>query len=284
MHISKALITAAGPDQHTLPLQRVVDQRGIERTALQLIIAEVLAAGVEEIGVVIQPGDEAAYRAAAGDDVERLVFLSQPQLRGYGDAVFRGQEFVGGEPFLHLVGDHLYLSRTDRPCAAQLIDVAKQHACAVSAVQATRENMLPFFGAIGGRAVPQQTGLYEVTAVVEKPSPTVAEQRLVIGGQRAGYYLCFFGMHVLTPGAMAALGKVREQSPPDRQVQLSEALADLAVRERYLALEIAGARYDIGMKYGVLTAQLAIALSGADRDQILTELVELLAGVAGAAS
>ncbi|MAT71720.1 MAG: UTP--glucose-1-phosphate uridylyltransferase [Planctomycetaceae bacterium] len=280
MNIAKALVTAAAPDQHTLPLQRLVDQQGVERTALQLIIAEVAAAGVDEIGVVIRPGDEAAYRAAAGEDVQRLTFLPQAEPRGYGHAVFCGRDFVGDEPFLHLVGDHLYLSRTERPCAAQLIDAAKAHGCAVSAVQATRENKLPYFGAIGGRAVPQQTGLYEVTTVVEKPTPTVAEQQLIIGGQRAGYYLCFFGMHVLTPAVMAALGELLE-AESERRAQLSDALAVLAARERYLALEVDGARYNIGEKYGILTAQLATALSGVDRDQILTELVELLAGAAG---
>lgn len=278
MQIAKALITAAGPGQHALPLQRLVDQRGVERTALQLIVAECVAAGVEEVGLVIQPGDEAAYREAAGDEAQRLAFVPQPEPRGYADAVYRGRDFVGDQPFLHLVGDHLYLSQTDRPCAAQLIDAARQHKCAVSAVQATRENKLPFFGAIGGRAVPQHTDLYEVTTVVEKPTPTVAEQQLVIGGQRAGYYLCFFGMHVLTPGAMAALGELLEAAPAERRPSLSDALAALATRERYLALDVAGTRHNIGMKYGLLHAQLAIALSGVDRDQVLNELIELLAG------
>ena len=54
-------------------------------------------------------------------------------------------------------------------------------------------------------------------------------------------------------------------------------LADLARRERYLALEVRGRRYNTGVKYGLLSAQLALALGGADREEILAELVELLA-------
>ena len=61
------------------------------------------------------------------------------------------------------------------------------------------------------------------------------------------------------------------------RVQLSDALADFASRERLLALQVNGVRHNIGIKYGLLIAQLALALSGADRDEILTELVELLA-------
>ena len=58
---------------------------------------------------------------------------------------------------------------------------------------------------------------------------------------------------------------------------LSTALAELAAREQYLALEVEGRRYDLGVKYGLLAAQLALALAGRDRDEVLAQLVELLA-------
>jgi UTP--glucose-1-phosphate uridylyltransferase len=60
-------------------------------------------------------------------------------------------------------------------------------------------------------------------------------------------------------------------------VALSPALAELATRERYLALESQGRRYDVGVRYGLLSAQLALALSGQDRDHVLSQLLELLA-------
>ena len=129
---------------------------------------------------------------------------------------------------------------------------------------------------IGGRPVPQHTGLYEVTTVVEKPTPTQAEQSLIIGRQRSGFYLCFFGMHVLTGTVMEILADLLANSDSTSHIHLSAAL-ELASRERYLALEVKGSRYNIGIKYGLLIAQLALGLSGRDRDRILTELVELLA-------
>jgi UTP--glucose-1-phosphate uridylyltransferase len=84
-------------------------------------------------------------------------------------------------------------------------------------------------------------------------------------------------MHVLTPAVMNLLGAALAEVGPGERVSLSTALAALALRERYLALEVDGTRYNIGVQYGLLIAQLAVALSGQDREQILAELVELLA-------
>jgi UTP--glucose-1-phosphate uridylyltransferase len=174
------------------------------------------------------------------------------------------------------VGDHLYVSGNAKRCARQLVDVALAENCAVSAVQATHENKLPYFGAVGGRLVAGRQGLYELSEVIEKPTPTEAEQRLVVPGLRAGHYLCFFGMHVLTPVVMELLAEERK-SASGRPILLSSALARLCGRGRYLACELRGRRYDIGVKYGLLTAQLALALDGNDRDEVLSGLVELLA-------
>src|SRR5437667_2874362 len=77
--------------------------------------------------------------------------------------------------------------------------------CAVSSVQATHESKLPYYGAVGGKLVTGHKGLYEIAEVIEKPTPTEAELRLVVPGLRAGHYLCFFGMHVLTPAVMDLL-------------------------------------------------------------------------------
>jgi UTP--glucose-1-phosphate uridylyltransferase len=146
----------------------------------------------------------------------------------------------------------------------------------VSAVQPTRETLLTRYGTVGGQRVAGREGLYRVETVVEKPTPTEAEQHLVVSGLRAGHYLCFFGMHVLSPAIFRILEKL-SGALAWRDVSLTGALALLAAREQYLALEIAGRRYDVGARYGLLTAQLALALSGADRDAVLTELLELLA-------
>jgi UTP--glucose-1-phosphate uridylyltransferase len=275
--IRKAVITAAGRDQRNLPLQTLVDRDGQTKSALTIIIEEVLQAGVEELGVVIPPGDREAFATAANGHVKRLQFIEQTEPLGYGHAVLCAHPFTRDEPFLLLVGDHLYVAKGPKPCAKQLVEIAEAESCSVSAVQATHESKLPYYGVVGARRLQGRAGLYQVDQVVEKPTPTVAEQKLVVPGLRAGHYLCFFGMHVLTATVMSILEEMVRQTGAAGRVHLTSALARTAERERYLAAELAGRRYDIGVQYGLLTAQLAIALSGKDREEVLTHLVELLA-------
>lgn len=282
MKIQKAVITAAGRKQRTLPLQTVTDRDGVEKAVLSVLLEEVVRAGIEEICVVVRPGDEQPYADVTGDHAERLHFVAQPEPLGHGHAVHCARAFVGDEAFLHLVGDHLYVSRHEKGCAQRLVDVATVESCTISAVQATHESLLPYYGTVGGRRVTGKPDLYQVETVIEKPTPTEAEQQLIVPGQRAGTYLCFFGMHVLTQTIFDILTEQiaayrhQEASTPGG-VTLSVALAELARREQYLALEQHDARYDVGVKYGLLTAQLALALNGQDRDEVLATLLALLA-------
>ena len=275
MEVKKCLITAAGQRQRMLPLQTLIDRDGEEKSVLRILVEEVVSAGVEEIGVVVRPGDEGAYADTAGENAGRLHFIFQEEPLGYGHAVHCAAGFVGGDAFLHLVGDHLYVSRQEDSCAKRLVDLARAEECAVSAVQPTRESLLPYYGAMGASRVSGRPGLYRAEKVIEKPTPTQAEQELLVPGLRAGHYLCFFGMHVLKPAVMEILGGLADGGWEG--VTLAAALDALAAREQYLALEENAWRYDVGVKYGLLTAQMALALSGRDRDEVLSRLLELVA-------
>jgi UTP--glucose-1-phosphate uridylyltransferase len=270
----KAVITAAGRTQRDLPLQTLVDRDGQSKSALMILLEDVLQAGIEEIGLVVSPGDQRAFATAAGPHVGHIQFIEQSAPLGYGHAVSCAHSFTGSDPFLLLVGDHLYVSKGQTSCARQLIDIASAEDCVISAVQATHESKLPYYGAVGARRVPGKPCLYQVDRVLEKPTPTVAEQKLIVPGLRAGHYLCFFGMHVLTPSVMDIL---QELGTGTTGAHLSDALGKTAGRERYLACELQGRRYDVGVQYGLFAAQLALALSGQDRDEVLAQLVELLA-------
>ena len=269
MRIGKAVITAAGRNQRALPLQTIVDRDGNEKSILSILIEQALDAHIEEICVVVWPGDEGAYAQAAGSHAGAVRFVAQAQALGYGNAIRCAREFTGGDPFLHMVSDHLYVSSA-ASCVERIVKLAEAEECSVSGVQPTRESLLYRFGAVAGRRMTGRAGLYRVDTVIEKPTPTKAEQHLMVPGVRAGYYLCFFGIHALTPVVMDLLGR-------DETGTLSDALAELARREQYLALEDEGRRYDLGARYGLLVAQLALALGGRDRAQVLSQLVELLA-------
>lgn len=272
MNIPKAVVTAAAPNQRTLALQTVIDRDGHEKSVLRVIVEEIRRANVDQIAVVIAPSDEAAYTRAVAD--RTVQFIHQAEPLGYANALFSARAFLQGDAFLHLVGDHLYVGANGDGGAKKLVAVAEREGCAVSAVQATRETLLAHYGTIGGQRLPGKPDLYRIDKVLEKPTPTEAEQALNVSGLRAGHYLCFFGMHVLTPAFLELL----EQRTADKKgVTVSGVLAELANREQYLALELKSRRYDVGVKYGLFQAQLALALSGKDRDFVLSQLVENLA-------
>lgn len=309
MQITRAVITAAGRGARQYPasdtvqkaMLPLVDRDGLTKPVLQIIAEEALDSGIEEICVVSAPGDEAYYRhhfrsyastlREAFRGVEwaeeqsrrlaelesRLRFAVQPQPDGYGHAVWCAREFVGNAPFLLLLGDHLYISKEERRCARQLLDLAAAEGCPVSAVHATREHLIGQYGTLTGKRLADRPEVYAIDEIIEKPTPTLAELRLQTPGLRAGHYLCFFGMHVLTPSVMEQLDEdVRQNRGEGGGIPLTPALDALARRTRYLALETRGERYNLGVKFGVVEAQVALAMEGVDRDAMLTRLLELM--------
>jgi UTP--glucose-1-phosphate uridylyltransferase len=277
MKIKKALITVAGADQRKLPIQSLVDREGNRRTVLEILIEEVRQAGIEEIGVVIHSGDLSLYSEIISGNPQ-IHFIEQDKQLGYGYAVLCGASLIRDDYFLHLVGDHLYINRNNVPCANHLIEIAELHKCSVSAVTSTRENQISNYGTIGGKRVSSTNDLYVIEKVTEKPTPTIAEQKLIIPGLRTGQYLCFFGMHVLSPNLLSILEKNLKRAN-GYKIGLSDSLNELAQNEQYLALENNDLRFDIGARYGMLKAQLALSINGSDRDQVMSELLDFFANM-----
>ncbi|PJJ58723.1 UTP--glucose-1-phosphate uridylyltransferase [Hymenobacter chitinivorans] len=308
MKIKKAVITAAARGQRLYPvadtIQKamlpVVDVDGLHKPTIQIIAEEAFGSGIEELCVVCAPGDGPRYVAAftslrdnliktyqnidwARQQAEkidhllsRLQFAEQTEALGYGHAVACAREFVGHEPFLLLLGDYLYVSDVaGKRCAAQVLELATQQECAVAAVNPTIEHQINRYGTLTGKHVAGQAGVYQIDKIIEKPSLSTAELELQTPGLRAGYYLCFFGMHVLTPSIFPILQKQLDAGSAN--VLLTPALQELAETEKYLALEVRGNRYDLSRRHGLLRAQLALGLAGEAHDETLTTMVELLA-------
>jgi UTP--glucose-1-phosphate uridylyltransferase len=259
-----------------LPLQALVDGDGNKKSLLQILIEQSLAAGAEQIAVVVCPGDEGPYGQAAGPHASSVQFVPQSEPLGYGHAIHCARFFLNNDPFLHMVGDHLYVNTGQQPSAQRLVELAQNERRSVSGVQPTRESLLSRYGTVGGRRVPARSGMYRVDAVIEKPTPTEAELKLLVPGIRAGYYLCFFGVHVFTPSVLDILDR-KLAVTSGRPVTLVDVLAELARQEKYLAIEDEGRRYDLGDTYGLLIAQLAMTLNGRDRGEVLSQIVELFA-------
>ena len=273
----KAVVTAASPTEYHLPLQTLVDSEGVAKTALAIILDDLFASGIDSAAVVIYPGTRDIFLRAAGEHADRLTLIEQEAPRGYGHAVWSAHEFTGDDPFVLLVGDHLYLSNDGPSCVSQMLKVAAGHEGCISAVNPTHESQLRYYGAVAASRVPVSPSLFEVHDVIEKPTPTLAEQELIVPGLRAGNYLCFFGMHLLTSRVMEHLGREVTRIEEGQKLGLSPTLAVIAAEKKYLAVELAGQRFNIGERYGLLRAQLSLALAGPHRDEVLTDIIEITA-------
>jgi UTP--glucose-1-phosphate uridylyltransferase len=299
--LRKAVVPLAGRATRLYPasasvkkgLFPLVDRDGIAKPTIQVIVEEALASGVEEVCLVTGPGDEEVYRRhfrkipaeqrsayvgrewtlAQSDWLgrigDRLTFAVQPRPEGYGHAVYCAREFVGGEPCLVMLGDHVYISRRERRCAGQLLDVFERYGHSVSAVNRAGEEALPFFGTVRGRPLPGETEVYEAEEIVEKPSAEYARARLRAEGLPEGQYLCYFGLHAMTPGIFDCLEHAMRHGIREKgEIQFTGAQAMLCRRERYLAFVVAGERYDTGIPGGLVETQVALALHSPLRESV----------------
>ncbi len=276
MNITKAVITAAGPDQTHLPLQTIVSSYGEAKPMLALLLDDAFAAGIKSVAVIIAPGTESDYSSATGKYCSQVTFIEQSEAKGFAHAISCAKGFTQNDPFLLLLGDHIYLSPTNQSCISQLLEAAQETDGPISAVQPTHESLLPYYGAIGGKRIPGRDHLVEVSCALEKPTPTLAEQEIIIPGLRAGQYLCYFGMHVLTPSVMKQIDQDLAAAP-DQKIALTPSLNTITKSERYLACQIEGRRFNLGSSYGLLRANLGMALAGPDRDEVMTSIIELIA-------
>ncbi len=277
MKVNKAVIPMAGPVHRDLPLQHITTGEGVTRHVAALQIDELLGAGIRSVALVMAPGTEPFFDVLRAQFGEALARIEQPQPKGFGDAILCAESWVAAEPFILQVCDHVFVTQTAESCTKQLAAVAATEECSVSAVLATPESQLPYFGVVGGLRVQGTTDLYSVSTVIEKPTPTVAEELCMVPGLRQGTYLGLFGTHVLTPRIFAVLREQTKAVKPGGRLGLTEALAVLANREKYLAREVKGLRLDLEGPFGLLRAQVALALHGPRREEVLEILLEEVA-------
>lgn len=277
MNVQKAVIPMAGPKHQELPLQHITTGNGSTRHVAALQIDELLSAGVRQVALVMAPGAEPFFEVLRRQFGDALARIEQREAAGFGDAILCAEPWVGGEPFVVQVCDHVSVSQAQASCMAQLLAVATREGCSVSSVLPTPEGQLPYFGVVGGARIAQAANLYAVSTVIEKPTPTVAEEQCMIPGLRHGTYLALFGGHVLTSQVFAILRAQQRGLAPGQRLGLTEALAVLATREKYLACEVRGLRLDLEGPFGLLRAQLALALHGPRRDEVMEILLEEVA-------
>src|SRR5215469_16944636 len=279
--VRKAVVPAAGlgtrhfPASHAVKkeLFPVVGPDGIARALIHYHFLELIQAGIEEICVIVQPGEDHAIRSyLAGPDeaylgrlsktpallaearqmreiLGRIHFAVQQTQEGYGHAVYQTKSFAGGEPVLLCLGDHLFRGTPVSPYR-ELIDAAAiSEGRSVSAVNRIGPAELKGFGTIEGHRRPQQPQLIDVSHIIEKPDVSTARAKLRVNALPEDVFLGWFGMHLLAPSIYDVLEKMILDNVRDNgEFQLTRAQELQRQQEGYLALEMTNAqRFDFGI-------------------------------------
>ncbi|HSJ56613.1 MAG TPA: sugar phosphate nucleotidyltransferase [Anaerolineae bacterium] len=276
--VRKAVIPAAGLGTRLFPATRavrkeffpVVDAAGCAKPALQMIVEEALSAGVEEVVIVVQPDAEEEFRRFFHEPMPRRLaerlspwlqaqaahvmevgahvsFVIQHEQAGFGHAVSVTRDAVGDEPFLLLLGDHLYHSDSERPAAAQMLDCYRMHGRALLGLRRVAEAAVVHYGVVAGPWI-EAGRLLEVKAVVEKPPASRARATLRVPGLAEGEYLALFGQYLLPPAVFEHLDRLAAAGARQHgEMGLTPALVSLQQEQGMLGLLVEGEAFDIGL-------------------------------------
>jgi UTP--glucose-1-phosphate uridylyltransferase len=279
--VRKAVIPIAGlgtrhfPASHAVKkeLFPVVGPDGIARALFHYHLLELDAAGIEEICIIVQPGEDLKVREyLRGPDAaylkrlekypallheaeqmrrfaDRVTFAVQDCQEGYGHAVFQTRSFANDEMILLGLGDHLFRGRPLSPYRELAGMAAISNGRSVSAVNRITADQLKGYGTIAGQRQPDNPRLIEVSLIIEKPAVAVAREKLRVNQLPDEIWLGWFGMHLLAPGIYDILaGMIRDNLRDHGEFQLTRAQEIQRQREGYLALEMTTAqRFDFGV-------------------------------------
>jgi len=278
LKVRKAIIPAAGFGTRLFPATKatkkelfpIIDRDGVAKPAILLIIEEALEAGIEEVIIIVQEEDLEDFRGFFNDQISienynklphhfqeyarrileigrRVSFVIQTAQEGFGHAVYCAREAVGDEPFLLMLGDHLYRSTTDRSCAKQLLEAYQHYGTNLLGLRHTPEDQIGNFGTITGVWTEPEVVL-NVTEFAEKPTIDYARSNLRVPGLPEGQYLTVFGQYILTPKIFEYLEENITHNVRERgEFQLTSALDRLRQEDGFLGLLMQGKRYDIGL-------------------------------------
>lgn len=276
--VRKAVIPAAGFGTRLFPATKatkkelfpIIDRDGIAKPAILLIVEEALEAGLDEVIIIVQKADLEDFRSFFNVQVsienynklprhfqeysrrilemgQKVTFVTQDLQEGFGHAIYCAREAVGNEPFLLMLGDHLYRSDSPRSCARQLVDAYNAHGISVVGLRCTPEEQLASFGTATGTWLEGNT-LLSITEFAEKPTVDYARSHLRVPDLPEGNYLTVFGQYIIKPQIFDYLEEHIKNNVRERgEFQLTSALDRLRQEDGFLGLLIDGRRYDIGL-------------------------------------
>jgi UTP-glucose-1-phosphate uridylyltransferase/mevalonate kinase len=288
--VRKAVIPAAGFGTRLFPATKavkkelfpVIDKNGIAKPVIQVIVEEALSGDIEEICVVVQKGDRALFEeyfhtpppvehfAKLSKEAQKLseyiidtghkiTFIEQETQNGFGDAVYCTREWVNNEPFLLMLGDHLYASDNDTSCARQLLDIYEKYGRSAVGLKLTPAEVIRHFGTVTGNWV-EDGSVMAITEFAEKPDAVYAAEHLRMEGMPDDQYCTVFGQYVLSPRIFEFLeehivNNIREKG----EFQLTSCLDRLRIEDGFMGYLVQGKRFDIGLPTAYLESLIEFA-------------------------
>jgi len=275
--IRKALIPAAGVGTRLFPASKamkkeffpIVDRDGKAKPVIMALVEEALSSGIEEVGIVIQEKDRQLFeeffampppidhynKLSKEHQAEcrylqelshRITFIPQDLQDGFGHAVYCAREWIDGEPFLLMLGDHLYASDNEITCTQQLIDAYETEGKSVVGLRKTPADEVSSYGCVGG-VWKDVKDVLSVTEFYEKPDLDYAKRYLQVEGFTDDMFLTVFGIYILTSDVFNYLEEhISHNYREGGEFQLTSCLDRLRQEEGVSGYLVQGKRFDIG--------------------------------------
>lgn len=289
--VRKAVIPAAGLGSLMYPATKAVRRElfpvitpdGICKPVLLSAVEEALAAGIDEIAIIVRPGEEDLFRALfktppAPDYASRvpsearpylsglceigqnITLITQDQPLGFGHAVACAKAWADGEPVLVLLGDHLYIDQGAHTASQQLVDAYAEHRCPIVGLAQTASADVAHYGTFAGEWDEAAAGLLTINEVAEKPTEDHARRHLRTRNVPEGRFLCAYGQYVIDSTVFACLDRL--VAAGGDTVELTTAFRLARQQGKVLGLAVNGERHDAGRPETYLASLTAYARDG----------------------
>lgn len=269
MKVTKAIIPAAGFGTRMLPITKAIPKEMlplVDKPALQFIVEEAASSGIEDILIVTSRGktaiedhfdrlpelEDSLAKPGKEEQLESVLqtsklanisYIRQPEINGLANAILMGRSFVGNEPFMVLYGDDVIESNT--PVTSQLMKAYDEFSLTSLGIQEVEEQYISLYSSLKVDHI--RDNLYRVNDMVEKP--------------KFGQHLSLFailGRCLLVPEIFDII--INQKPGAGGEIQLTDAIADVAKTKGCIGVDFIGTRYDIGNKLGYLKAQVEFGL------------------------
>jgi UTP--glucose-1-phosphate uridylyltransferase len=286
MKIKKAIIPAAGLGTRVLPASKSVPKEMlpiVDKPAIQYIVEEAVNSGITDILIITNRGKdviedhfdhsielENILKSRGRDDtlkelddlanMANIYFIRQKETRGLGDAVLRAKQFVGDEPFAVLYGDDVIIGET--PTTKELIDAYEKYGKSVVGIKAVSDEAICKYCSLAVEKLDETT--YSVSDMIEKPTLEQKLSNFSILGR------CLLDSRIF---------EILERTPlgAGNELQLTDAMREIAKTEGMIGVDFSGTRYDMGNKFGILKANIEVGLNHPEVSDELKEYIKQLA-------